>query len=246
MFDGTCPLVTKVHLDIARHAGLGNSVIYIGHAGHVETLGSMGHYKKGGRLAQGGVIVLVEHEADARRVKVPDPARVACATQTTLSVHDTQYIVAILRARFPALVEPPKSDICYATANRQRAVEDLARCCDTILVLGARNSSNSQRLVDVAMANGARAYLLTGLESLDPTWLNNCRHLGITAGASSPEDALKALLLHLQKTLGPLRVNEIGEPEDIVFRLPRSLMDDRPVKARRSLDRSGDGQNQAS
>jgi 4-hydroxy-3-methylbut-2-enyl diphosphate reductase len=224
VFDATCPLVTKVHLEISRHAKLGNSVIYIGHHGHPETLGSMGYYHDGD-----GVIALVENVDDARKVMVRDPLRVSYATQTTLSVIDAARILAILRERFPALQEPPEADICYATDNRQRAVEELARRCDCILVLGADNSSNSRRLLELAIQCGARAYLLTGVETFDPIWLKGCRQLGITAGASSPETVLRDLLDRLQSEFGPVLVHEIGEPERIVFRLPKELRPERPT-----------------
>ncbi|WP_225031055.1 4-hydroxy-3-methylbut-2-enyl diphosphate reductase [Paraburkholderia sp. XV] len=236
VFDGTCPLVTKVHLEIARHARQGNSVIYIGHRGHAETLGSMGHFQGDGGSECTGKIVLVQNEEDARQVSVPDPERVACATQTTLSVLDTESVLAILRQRFPLLMEPPKAHICYATDNRQRAMTELARRCDTILVLGAQNSSNSLRLVEVALACGARAHLLSGVEAFDGSWLDGCEHLGITAGASSPEDVLQALLAHLQYTFGPLPVREFGEVEHIVFRLPRGLQHERQAAPRRMLE----------
>ena len=241
VLDATCPLVTKVHLEVIRHSRAGRSVFLIGHAGHPEIEGTLGHYDGDGRE---GKIYLIENEDQAKTIEPSDPMRVAYATQTTLAVNDTACIVAVLKRRFPALVAPPADDICYATQSRQQAVQELATHCDLILVMGAPHSSNSQRLREVAELARCRAHLLEYPDDLDLAWLDGCANVGITAGASAPEDLVRALIARIQEKFSPLTVSEIGEPERIVFRLPRELESTRPVAPHCSLTQSAAGQRQ--
>ncbi len=224
VFDATCPLVTKVHMEVSRYAREGREVILIGHAGHPEVEGTMGRYD----TRHGGAIYLVESPEDVARLQVRDPTRLAYVSQTTLSVDDTRRIIDALRARFPDLVGPRKDDICYATQNRQDAVKRLADQCQLILVVGSPNSSNSNRLRELAEHRGARAHLIDSADDLDPAWLAGVARVGVTAGASAPEVLVQAVLARLRE----LGANEVVEhatvTENIVFALPREL---RPATA---------------
>jgi 4-hydroxy-3-methylbut-2-en-1-yl diphosphate reductase len=219
--DATCPLVSKVHREAERHfAGGGpesRHILMLGHAGHPEVVGTMGQLPP-------GAITLVQSVAEARCVQPPDPDRLAFITQTTLSVDDTAEMVAILRERFPAIEGPKREDICYATTNRQAAVKALAAECELVLVVGSANSSNSQRLREVAeRAGAARAILLPGPEALEWETLEGVRTLGISAGASAPETLVEALLAHIAERR-TLRIEERQvTQEDVVFRLPAAL-----------------------
>ncbi|HYG25527.1 MAG TPA: 4-hydroxy-3-methylbut-2-enyl diphosphate reductase [Caulobacteraceae bacterium] len=217
--DATCPLVSKVHVEAQRHYDAGKEIVLIGHAGHPEVVGTMGQLPE-------GAVTLIETVADAEIYQPKDPSNVAFATQTTLSVDDTAEIVATLRRRFPDMAAPHKEDICYATTNRQEAVKRLAAGCDLVIVVGSQNSSNSVRLVEVALRAGARdARLIDDASGLDPAWLDEARTVGVTAGASAPEvlvqgvvDALAARFDLTVEELGPTR-------ETVTFKLPRALVE---------------------
>ena len=220
VFDATCPLVTKVHIEVARHCRAGRDVILIGHEGHPEVAGTMGQW-----LAEGGEgrIYLVEDVADALALQVAQPGNLAFTTQTTLSVDETRDVIGVLQQRFPALQGPRHDDICYATQNRQDAVRELAVDCDLVLVVGSTNSSNSNRLRELAEKQGATAYLVDGAEFIDPAWLAGKQRIGVTAGASAPEVLVQGVIARLQ-ALGGGQVRELhGEPEDMVFALPKEL-----------------------
>jgi 4-hydroxy-3-methylbut-2-enyl diphosphate reductase len=211
--DATCPLVSKVHSEVLRYARAGYTILYIGHRDHPEAVGVVGEAP--------ACVRIVESVDEAQRLEVPDPERVAYATQTTLSVDDAAEIVAALKRRFPRILEPGASDICYATTNRQEAVRSLAAQTDVVLVLGGRNSSNSNRLREVAERAGKPAYLLSGPDDLDPGWLAGARSVGVTAGASTPEHLVQALVARL-RDLGASRVRELVTcEEDVTFGLPR-------------------------
>jgi 4-hydroxy-3-methylbut-2-enyl diphosphate reductase len=217
--DATCPLVTKVHLEVAAHARAGREVILIGHAGHPEVSGTMGRYAS----SLGGAIHLVGTIEEAWALQIDLRRGVALVTQTTLSVDDTRRIVNVLRDRFPSLLEPRRDDICYATQNRQNAVRALAGQVDVLLVVGARNSSNSNRLREVGEQLGVQAYLVQDAAELDPVWLQSARRVGVTAGASTPEELVRELLSRLSK-LGVDTVFELdGERETVSFGLPAAL-----------------------
>jgi 4-hydroxy-3-methylbut-2-enyl diphosphate reductase len=212
--DATCPLVTKVHLEALRYAREGYTILLIGHRGHVEVVGTLGEAPDSIRL--------VESVEDAERLELADPSRVAYISQTTLSVDDVRAIVEVLRRRFPALREPAKADICYATQNRQDAVKELARRCRVILVVGAPASSNANRLVEVAEALGARAYLIESAADIRPEWLEG--DLGITAGASTPEAVVQACVEHVSAQ-GDYRLEEFRLLEErVMFPLPENLL----------------------
>lgn len=216
VIDATCPLVTKVHLEAIRFAKQGYYIVYVGHRGHPEPIGTLGEIGP----AQG---VLVESPGEADTLTVPDPEKVMVLTQTTLSVDDTREILERLRARFPLLRTPPTDDICYATSNRQAAVKELARECDLVLIIGSRTSSNSNRLVEVARAAGARAHLLESPELIDPAWLAGARSVGLSSGASAPEDLVETAVERL-KSLGVESVREVCTvEEDMFFPLPKEL-----------------------
>jgi 4-hydroxy-3-methylbut-2-enyl diphosphate reductase len=220
VFDATCPLVTKVHVEVTRHCRAGRDVVLIGHEGHPEVEGTMGQW-----LGQGarGNIYLVQDVEDVMRLEVSQPEHFAFTTQTTLSVDETRDIIAALRARFPKIEGPRHDDICYATQNRQDAVRALAGKCDLVLVLGSVNSSNSNRLRELAEKNGARAYLIDGVDDIRPEWLEGAVCIGITAGASAPEILVQSVISYLQQ-LGGCDVTELdGQPENIVFALPKEL-----------------------
>ncbi len=218
VFDATCPLVTKVHREVKRHLRAGDEVVLIGHASHPEVEGTLGQVAPGE-----GVIHLVETPADVEKLEVADPQRVAYVTQTTLSLDDTREVIEALRRRFPALQGPKKDDICYATQNRQQAVKRLARACDRLLVVGSVNSSNSNRLREVSESLGTPARLIDGADQIDPQWLEGARVVGVTAGASAPEVLVQEVVDRL-RALGARSVRELdGEPETVVFPLPRAL-----------------------
>ncbi|QIK36838.1 4-hydroxy-3-methylbut-2-enyl diphosphate reductase [Caldichromatium japonicum] len=220
VFDATCPLVNKVHLEVARYCKQGISVILIGHRGHPEVEGTLGQCVD----PQGDArMFLVEGSEDVERLEVPDSERLAYVTQTTLSLDDSRTIIATLQARFPKIQGPRKSDICYATQNRQDAVRDLAQRCDLILVVGSPNSSNSNRLRELAEKQGCRAYLIDGAENLRAEWLMGCNRVGVTAGASAPEILVNGVIERL-KGWGAVEISEQpGQHEDVVFALPREL-----------------------
>jgi 4-hydroxy-3-methylbut-2-enyl diphosphate reductase len=220
IFDATCPLVTKVHIEVARHCRAGRDVILIGHEGHPEVEGTMGQWQS---EAGQGHIYLVEDVADAESLQVSQPDSVAFTTQTTLSVDETRDVIEVLKRRFPALQGPRHDDICYATQNRQDAVRELAAECDLVLVVGSVNSSNSNRLRELAEKQGANAYLVDGAEHIDPRWLEGRTRIGVTAGASAPEVLVQGVVARLRE-LGGGDVRELhGEPEDMVFALPKEL-----------------------
>jgi 4-hydroxy-3-methylbut-2-enyl diphosphate reductase len=215
VFDATCPLVTKVHVEVTRMHEQGREIVMIGHRGHPEVEGTMG------QLAGG--MHLVETLADVERLRPADERNLAYVTQTTLSVDDAAEIVAALKRRFPAIVGPKKDDICYATQNRQDAVKALAPQCDVVLVVGSPNSSNSNRLCEVARNMGVPAYMVDAAADLDPEWLAGRARVGVTAGASAPEVLVEELLERL-RALGATEVREMeGIQEGVVFPLPRSL-----------------------
>jgi len=220
IFDATCPLVTKVHIEVVRHCRAGRDVVLIGHEGHPEVEGTMGQWQA---EAGTGHIYLVEDVEDANRLEIAQPDNVAYTTQTTLSVDETREVIAALQAKYPALQGPRHDDICYATQNRQDAVRELAAECDLVLVVGSVNSSNSNRLRELAEKQGAVAYLVDGAENIDPAWLEGKRSIGVTAGASAPEVLVQGVIARLQ-SLGGGDVRELhGEPEDMVFALPKEL-----------------------
>ena len=219
VFDATCPLVTKVHMEVARYAREGRDVILIGHAGHPEVEGTMGRFD----ASHGGHIHLVETVADAERLQVRDPERLAFVTQTTLSVDDTAAIVSTLRKRFPALAAPRKEDICYATQNRQDAVKKLLESCDALVVVGSKASSNSNRLRELADVAGVPGYLVDGAADLRPEWFEGKRAVGVTAGASAPELLVQQVVERLQSWGGEPAQEVIGREENVVFALPRAL-----------------------
>jgi 4-hydroxy-3-methylbut-2-enyl diphosphate reductase len=215
--DATCPLVSKVHREAERHASTGRQIILIGHAGHPEVVGTMGQLPE-------GRVLLVETLDDIARLNVADPDNLAYCTQTTLSVDDTASIVAALQAAFPGIIGPHREDICYATTNRQAAVKAIAERCDAMLVIGAPNSSNSNRLVEVALSYGAgKSTLIQRASDIDFAWLNGVEKLGLTAGASAPEslvdEVIETLKQHFTVTVEEIRIAE----ETVVFNIPRLL-----------------------
>ena len=220
IFDATCPLVTKVHIEVLRHCRAGRDVILIGHEGHPEVEGTMGQWQV---EAGQGHIYLVEDVNDANQLEIAQPDNVAFTTQTTLSVDETRDVIEALKAKYPLLQGPRHDDICYATQNRQDAVRELAAECDLVLVVGSVNSSNSNRLRELAEKQGAVSYLVDGAENIDPAWLEGRRAIGVTAGASAPEVLVQGVIARLQAMAGG-SVRELhGEPEDMVFALPKEL-----------------------
>lgn len=219
VFDATCPLVTKVHLEVARHSRDGRDTILIGHAGHPEVEGTMGQYD----TSFGGTIYLVEDEGHAARIAVRKPDCLAVVTQTTLSVDDTGSILETLQRRFPGILTPRRSDICYATQNRQDAVKQLTETCDLVLVVGSRNSSNSNRLREIAARRGVAAYLVDGPEDIDADWLRGRQRIGLTAGASAPEILVEQVIEALRNLGADYVSTEYENPEEIVFNLPKEL-----------------------
>lgn len=215
VFDATCPLVTKVHVEVARMREQGREVIMIGHRGHPEVEGTMGQ--------SAGGIQLVETPGDVATLKVEDASKLAFVTQTTLSVDDATVVIDALRARFPAIVGPRKDDICYATQNRQDAVKMLAAAVDVVIVVGSSNSSNSNRLREVAELSGVPAYMIDSAGDLDPAWFAGRERVGLTAGASAPEILVDAVVARLRE-LGATAVEELdGVRETVVFPLPKAL-----------------------
>ena len=221
VFDATCPLVSKVHLEVQAHARAGRRVLLVGHRGHVEVEGTLGWYDN----PAGGGIVVVENAIEAETVPVPDPLHVAYVTQTTLAVEATNRIVSVLRRRFPALVAPHHADICYATQNRQDAVRALAERCQRVLVVGAPHSSNSIRMVEVAEESGTSAHLIESPAGIRPEWLDGVTDLGLSSSASAPEHLVQATIAHLRTLVPALAIRELGRPEDITFKLPTALTD---------------------
>ncbi|MBP6310361.1 MAG: 4-hydroxy-3-methylbut-2-enyl diphosphate reductase [Arenimonas sp.] len=220
VFDATCPLVTKVHIEVTRHCRAGRDVILIGHEGHPEVEGTMGQW-----LSQGaqGQIYLVENIQSAEVLEVSQPEHVAYTTQTTLSVDETRDVIVALRVRFPKIIGPKHDDICYATQNRQDAVRELSAQCDLIFVVGSVNSSNSNRLRELAEKNGARAFLIDGKNDIKPEWLKGATKIGVTAGASAPELLVQGVVSHLQAIADGTVEELAGEPENMVFALPKEL-----------------------
>ncbi|WP_089797088.1 4-hydroxy-3-methylbut-2-enyl diphosphate reductase [Halomonas korlensis] len=219
VFDATCPLVTKVHMEVLRYARRGQECILIGHEGHPEVEGTMGRYD----TSHGGQIYLVEDEADVARLEVNNSELLAFVTQTTLSMDDTARVIDALRAKFPAIDGPRKDDICYATQNRQDAVRELAAGSDLLLVVGSPNSSNSNRLRELSERVGTAAYLIDNAEQIDPAWLNGVNAIGVTAGASAPEVLVQGVIDRLQQ-LGATAPEELaGRAETITFSMPREL-----------------------
>jgi 4-hydroxy-3-methylbut-2-enyl diphosphate reductase len=219
VFDATCPLVTKVHMEVVRYSREGRECILIGHEGHPEVEGTMGQYDD----SNGGAIYLVEDEADVAELQVNDPERLAFVTQTTLSMDDTSKVIDALRTRFPAIGGPRKDDICYATQNRQDAVKQLASECDVLLVVGSPNSSNSNRLRELAERMGTPAYLIDGAEDMNREWFASAQNVGITAGASAPEVLVQGVIQQLA-SWGASNAEELaGRPENITFSMPKEL-----------------------
>ncbi|HQU16864.1 MAG: 4-hydroxy-3-methylbut-2-enyl diphosphate reductase [Chromatiales bacterium 21-64-14] len=219
IFDATCPLVTKVHMEVARHAKVGREVVLIGHAGHPEVDGTLGQYDH----SNGGAIYLVESEDDVEHLEVRRPNDLAYVTQTTLSMDDTTRVVIALRARFPKVIGPRKSDICYATQNRQDAVKEMTGRCDLMLVVGSANSSNSNRLREIAEKAGIPAYLIDGPQDLQQEWLAGHDHIGVTAGASAPDVLVQRVVSRLREW-GVVNIEERpSRPEGVVFSLPLAL-----------------------
>ena len=219
VFDATCPLVTKVHMEVVRYSREGRECVLIGHAGHPEVEGTMGQYDE----SNGGSIYLVENEEDVARLQVRQPESLAFVTQTTLSMDDTSKVIDALRQRFPNVGGPRKDDICYATQNRQDAVKQLAVECDLVLVVGSPNSSNSNRLRELAERIGTPAYLIDGAEDLKREWFEGVEKIGITAGASAPEVLVRGVIQQLREW-GATGAEELeGRPENITFSMPKEL-----------------------
>lgn len=220
VFDATCPLVTKVHMEVIRYSREGRESVLIGHAGHPEVEGTMGQYD----LRHGGDIYLVEDEQDVATLAVRDPSKLAFVTQTTLSVDDTARVIEALRARFPEIVGPKREDICYATTNRQDAVRQLALECQLVVVVGSPNSSNSNRLRELAERCGTPAYLVDDPAEIDADWLQGKQVVGVTAGASAPEELVRQVVERLQ-ALGEsgASVEVAGREETIQFTMPKEL-----------------------
>jgi 4-hydroxy-3-methylbut-2-enyl diphosphate reductase len=215
--DATCPLVTKVHREAEIHFRRGREIVLIGHAGHPEIEGTMGRIN--------GKVHLISKAQEVANLRVGDPSKLAYITQTTLSVDDTKAVIDALRVRFPSIVGPDTKDICYATQNRQRAALELAMRVDVVLVVGAANSSNSNRLREIAAEQGVPAYLIADAEALDPAWLKGMKSVGITAGASAPDDLVQKLIDRLAK-IGPIELETLpGITENVRFRMPAKLAD---------------------
>ena len=219
VFDATCPLVTKVHMEVINFSREGRECILIGHAGHPEVEGTMGQFD----TSRGGVMELVEDEDDAWTVDIADPKTASFVTQTTLSMDDTARIIDILRQRFPDIQGPRKDDICYATQNRQDAVKRLAFDNDLVLVVGSPNSSNSNRLKELAERLGAQSYLIDGPEQIDPRWVDEASAIAVTAGASAPENVVQAVCDRLRELGADYIGQETGVDESVQFSLPKEL-----------------------
>lgn len=219
VFDATCPLVTKVHIEVTRYAREGVEAVLIGHHGHPEVEGTMGQYDQ----KHGGQIYLVENEQDVAALQVKNPEQLAFVTQTTLSVDDTAKVIDALREKFPHIQGPRKDDICYATQNRQDAVRDLAAQCDVVLVVGSPNSSNSNRLRELAERMGKSAYLIDNAEEMQESWFSTSSIVGVTAGASAPEVLIDQVLQKLQKWGAAVPQELQGRAENMTFSLPKEL-----------------------
>ncbi len=219
VFDATCPLVTKVHMEVSSYSRQGRECVLIGHRGHPEVVGTMGQYDD----TEGGAIYLVEDEQQAAKLQVRRPEALSYVTQTTLSMDDTARVIEALRRRFPAISGPRKDDICYATQNRQDAVKQLASECDLFLVVGSPNSSNSNRLAELARRMGARAHLIDSAEDIDTAWLQGVTGIGITAGASAPEILVQQVITRLRELGARVPVEMVGREENITFSMPREL-----------------------
>ena len=219
VFDATCPLVTKVHIEVARFAQDGMDAVLIGHAGHPEVEGTMGRFNR----RHGGEIHLVENEADVAKLTVQNGERLAFVTQTTLSMDDTARVIDALRDKFPSIEGPRKDDICYATQNRQDAVKDLASRCEIVLVVGSPNSSNSNRLRELAERMNCRAYLIDNASEMNNSWFDGVKSVGVTAGASAPEVLIQEVLQQLQDWGGDLPSELSGIEENVTFSLPKAL-----------------------
>ncbi len=219
VFDATCPLVTKVHLEVVRYSNQGRECVLIGHAGHPEVEGTMGQYDE----RHGGHIYLVENEADVATLQVKAPETLAFVTQTTLSMDDTSRVIDALKARFPAISGPRKDDICYATQNRQDAVKQLAQACDVVLVVGSPNSSNSNRLRELSDRMGTPAYLIDGAQDLDQAWFKQGAVIGVTAGASAPEVLVQGVIDCLRDWGAQMAEELEGRPENVTFSMPKEL-----------------------
>ena len=221
VFDATCPLVTKVHLEVARHCKSGHDAVLIGHAGHPEVEGTLGQWFK--ESPRNNKIYLVESPEDVKSLEVTYPDELAYITQTTLSVDDTQAVIETLQQKFPAIVGPKHDDICYATQNRQDAVKKLAHYANLVLVVGSVNSSNSNRLRELAEKQGASAYLVDGAEDIKPEWLNNVERVGVTAGASAPESLVAGVIERLREQTSASVIDVEGVAEHMEFALPKEL-----------------------
>ena len=219
VFDATCPLVTKVHMEVTRYASEAREVVLIGHEGHPEVEGTMGQFD----TSMGGNIYLVETPEDVAALRVYDPEKIAFVTQTTLSVDDTERVVNALKQRFPALRSPRKEDICYATQNRQDAVKNLVKQCDIILVVGSPSSSNSNRLREIAEKAGIPGYLIDGPDDMKREWFDNKQCVGLTAGASAPEVLVQRVVARIREWGGQLPAEAAGQIETVMFTLPREL-----------------------
>ena len=219
VFDATCPLVTKVHLEVAKFSQAGRECVLIGHQFHPEVEGTMGQYDS----SKGGKIYLVESVEDVQELEVANPERLSYVTQTTLSMDDTSRIIDALRERFPAIQGPRKKDICYATQNRQDAVKQLALECDLLLVVGSPNSSNSNRLRELAERLGCESYLIDNVNDISPNWFAGKTRIGITAGASAPEVLVRQVVEQLRQYTSQAPVELDGVEENIVFSMPREL-----------------------
>lgn len=219
VFDATCPLVTKVHMEVSKYSREGRECILIGHKGHPEVEGTMGQYDS----FKGGAIYLVENEQQVQALIVKQPSKLAYVTQTTLSMDDTAKVIKALRARFPLIEGPRKNDICYATQNRQDAVKQLAKTCDIVLVVGSPNSSNSNRLRELAERVGAEAYLVDNEADLLKEWFVNKKSIGITAGASAPEVLVKKVIAKVQTLGAGVPIELSGVTENVTFSLPKEL-----------------------
>ncbi|PVZ70689.1 4-hydroxy-3-methylbut-2-enyl diphosphate reductase [Pelagibaculum spongiae] len=222
VFDATCPLVTKVHLEVARYAKDGYDCLLIGHRGHPEVEGTMGQFD----WSHGGQMQVVEDEQEVAELDIKQPEKLAYVTQTTLSMDDTAKVIDALKARFPEVRGPKKNDICYATQNRQDAVKDLARNSDMLLVVGSVNSSNSNRLRELSEKLGTPAYLVDGEQDIQQSWLDGVTSVGVTAGASAPEILVQRVIRKLQTWGGSLPTELEGRAENIVFTLPKELQND--------------------
>lgn len=222
VFDATCPLVTKVHMEVTRCQRQGRECVLIGHAGHPEVEGTLGQYEEGSGV--GGAVYLVECVEDVALLKVRNPNTLAYVTQTTLSMDDTAHVIDALKARFPEISGPKKDDICYATQNRQDAVKRLAPECDVFVVVGSENSSNSNRLLELAEKYGCRGYLVDGADNLEPEWFIGNPRVGLSAGASAPEYLVQAVAQRLVQLCGQTPLEVEGRSENVVFSLPKGLM----------------------